>query len=95
MELLKYIAKSLYTFCHFMYVCIYFMCKNLSSCAQYGCLLFQCFCLADFSMEHFVCNLFYRSLTTVPALVRQWYNSLPKSAALAINRYAAPKFGTE
>ncbi|KAH7722238.1 E3 ubiquitin-protein ligase listerin, partial [Aphelenchoides avenae] len=40
-----------------------------------------------FSMEHFVSNLFYRSLITVPALIRQWYNSLPKSAALAINRY--------
>lgn len=39
-----------------------------------------------FNRDHFVCNLYFRTLSTIPALVRDWYNTLGKAEAMAVNR---------
>uniref|UniRef100_A0A914DQJ4 E3 ubiquitin-protein ligase listerin n=1 Tax=Acrobeloides nanus TaxID=290746 RepID=A0A914DQJ4_9BILA len=41
----------------------------------------------SFSYSHYLCNLYYRTLITIPALVRQWYNSLPRSLSGIVHRY--------
>uniref|UniRef100_F1L069 E3 ubiquitin-protein ligase listerin n=1 Tax=Ascaris suum TaxID=6253 RepID=F1L069_ASCSU len=41
----------------------------------------------------YVFGLFYRTLTTLPALVRQWYTSLPRAAANLINSYTVKYVG--
>uniref|UniRef100_A0A915BSS7 E3 ubiquitin-protein ligase listerin n=1 Tax=Parascaris univalens TaxID=6257 RepID=A0A915BSS7_PARUN len=41
----------------------------------------------------YVFGLFYRTLITLPALVRQWYTSLPRAAANLINSYTVKYVG--
>ena len=36
--------------------------------------------------EHFICNLYFRSLITVPVIIRDWYTSLGKQMAVAVNK---------
>ncbi|KHN86787.1 E3 ubiquitin-protein ligase listerin, partial [Toxocara canis] len=38
-------------------------------------------------LSQYVFGLFYRTLTTLPALIRQWYTSLPRAAANLVDMY--------
>jgi hypothetical protein len=40
-------------------------------------------------MDHFACHLYYRTLTTVPAVVRNWYNGLSKGTSTMVNKLVA------
>jgi len=44
-------------------------------------------CLAPFDADHFFCNLYFRTLCTVPATVRDWYATCNRQQASAINKY--------
>ncbi|KAI3420431.1 hypothetical protein GPALN_003728 [Globodera pallida] len=41
-----------------------------------------------FDREHFVCNLFFRTLTVIPALFREWHGTLGKMESKTVNQYS-------
>jgi len=42
---------------------------------------------SHFDAEQYICNLYFRSLLTVPAIVRDWYTSLNKQLSTAVSKY--------
>ena len=39
------------------------------------------------TFEHYICNLFFRTCTTLPSIVREWFFGLPKSKSGEVNSY--------
>uniref|UniRef100_A0A914Z277 E3 ubiquitin-protein ligase listerin n=1 Tax=Panagrolaimus superbus TaxID=310955 RepID=A0A914Z277_9BILA len=39
------------------------------------------------TVDHYICNLFYRTLSTLPSIVRTWYMDLPRSRSGEVHDY--------
>jgi hypothetical protein len=39
------------------------------------------------TVDHYICNLFYRTLSTLPSIVRNWFNDLPRSRSGEVHEY--------
>jgi hypothetical protein len=39
------------------------------------------------TVDHYICNLFFRTLSTLPSIVRNWYTDLPKSRSGEVHDY--------
>lgn len=39
------------------------------------------------TVDHFICNLFFRTLSTLPSIVRNWYTDLPRSRSGEVHDY--------